>query len=125
MKIIITISKVQQSDLELMKAALNNYASTLQMLQEVMPQPKSFMKDLSITVEIWYDFNIKTAARNPAAHSQLKLSIHKALILMDALNELISQSSTNHYERSRCSRFVFAIDEQLPTNTQLATKLKP
>lgn len=124
MRNIITIPNVKQCDFELMKAALNNYSSTLQMLQEVMPQPKNFMKDLSITVETWYDFNVKTAARNPAEKAQLKLSLHKALVLMDSLNEIISQSSTNTYERSRCRNFVMCIDEQLPTTTQLLTNLK-
>ncbi len=120
---IITITKVTQSDLEIMKAALNNHASSLQMLQEIMPEPKRFKIDLSITVELWYDFNVKTASQNPAENSRLKLPIHKAIILVDALYEMRKQATTSDYERSRCNRFTMAIDEQVPTTTQLLTKL--
>lgn len=123
MRNIITLTKIKQSDFELMKVALNNYSGTLQMLQEVMPDPKAFMKDLSITVELWYDFNVRTASQNPAENARLKLSLHKALILIDALHEMKSQSSTSDYERNRCNRFAMAIDEQVPTPTQLLTKL--
>ncbi len=123
MRAIITISKVKQQDFILMKNALNNYAATLQMLQEIMPDPKRFMLDLSITVEIWYDFNLKTAGQNPPEDSKLKLAIHKAMILMDALNEFKNQATSNDYEKSRCRRFLMTIDEQLPTPTQLLTKI--
>ncbi|MFV8280545.1 hypothetical protein ACNKXS_03320 [Christiangramia marina] len=123
MRSIITCKKLKQSDFELMKAALNNYASSLQLLQEVMPKPKEFMKDLSITVELWYDINMRTAQQNPPENSKLNLSIHKAMILLDALYEMRSQKSTQDYERNRCNRFIMAIDEQMLTTTQLLTKL--
>jgi len=123
MRIIIELKKVQRDDLEIMKNALNNYAGSLQLLQEVMPDPKRFALDLSITVELWYDLNIKTASRRLAEYTKLNLSVHKAMILIDALNELRTQKSTTDYERSRCNRFTMALDEQLPTTTQLLTKL--
>ena len=116
---IIQLKEMKPDDFHLLKAVLNDYAGSQKTLAVVMPDTHSFMKDFSITVELWYEFNKKTALQNPPAKSNLKLSLHKGLILLEALRDFMRQRSSMDYERSRCNRFAMAIDEQLPTKTQL------
>ncbi|MDT0643710.1 hypothetical protein RM553_12780 [Zunongwangia sp. F363] len=117
--IIIEVKAVKPADFHLLKDVLNNYVSVQKTLSEIMTNPRRYMKDLSIATELWYDFNTKTARQSIPAKSNLKLSLHKALILLDALNEFRRQASTIDGEISRCNRFATAIDEQIPTATQL------
>ena len=112
------LDKVLQKDLQLFKCAINHYSGTLQFLLETSENRK-YAKDLSITVELWYELNKKTVQQHPAEKSKVKLSLHKAYVLLDALKNY-SCSNISDYERSRCNRYYMAIDQQLPTSTQLA-----
>ena len=113
----VILTKVQQQDLVLFKNALNHFAGTMNFLHETMDNRK-YMKDLSIAVELWYDFNTKTAGQDPAVNSRLKLPLHQALVLIDAL-QVHTGECENQYEKNRCNRYIMAIDQQLPTKTQL------
>lgn len=114
----IQLNKLAQKDFELFKIVLHHYAQSLQFLYETMDKRK-YAKDLSICVELWHEFNRKTTVRHPAQQATLKLSLHKAYVLLDAFYEY-QVDSHNDYEKSRCNSFYMAIDQQLPTHTQLA-----
>lgn len=114
----IQVKGVDQQDLELFKKALNYHAGTLQFLLETM-QKLEHAKDFSIAVELWYEMHKKTAVQHPAESPKVKLSLHKAYVLLDALKEYKTSGITD-YDRSRCNRFYMVIDEQVPTFTQLS-----
>lgn len=118
MTVIIELKKVEQKDFQLFLNALNHYAGTMQFLHETMENRK-FAIEMSIAVETWYEFNKKTVGQFPPNQSRLKLSLHKSYILCSALREF-ARESKNDLEKSRCNRFSAAIDQQLPTRTQLA-----
>lgn len=120
MNLIIQLKKVLQKDLNLFKTALNQHSRTMQALNETK-QDRKYAKDMSIAVETWYEFEKKTVGQFPAKESNFKISLHKSYVLCDALFEY-SRETNNEYEKSRCRRFIMAIDEQLPTVTQLAIK---
>jgi hypothetical protein len=117
--IIIELKNVKAQDFNLLKDVLNNYASVQKTLSTIMSDPKNYMKDLSIAVEMWYEYNTKTARQSIPEKSNIKLSLHKALVLLDALQEFKKQATSIDGEISRCYRFATAIDEQIPTQTQL------
>ncbi|MDT0689356.1 hypothetical protein RM549_06135 [Salegentibacter sp. F188] len=119
MNAIIEVKQVKAQDFQLLKDVLNNYVSMQKTLSTIMSNPRNYMKDLSIAVEMWYEFNKKTAGQTVPENSTLKLSLHRALVLLDALLEFRKQASTIDGEISRCIRFATAIDEQIPTATQL------
>lgn len=116
---IIEIKEVKPNDFILLMNVLNNHVATQKTLSTIMENPAQYMKDLSISVEMWYEYNTKTARQSIPEKSTLKLPLHKAIVLMEALREFTKQSSTVDYEISRCNRFATAIDEQLPTATLL------
>lgn len=118
MIIIIELKKVEQPDLNLFKNVLNHYTEIMQMLHETLQDIK-YSKDMSIAVEGWYEFNKKTTSQFPPKESLVKMSLHKAYVLHNALREY-AKNCDNAYEKSKCNRFVMAIDQQLPTATQLA-----
>ena len=118
MTVIIELKKVEQQDLNLLKNVLNDYTKIIQMLGETFQDIK-YSKDMSIAIETWYDLNRKTTAQFPPKETLLKLSLHKAYVLQNALQEY-AKNCDNSYEKSKCNRFVMAIDQQLPTDTQLA-----
>ncbi len=120
MNLIIQLKKLQQKDLNLFKIVLDHHSTTMQFLNETLPDRK-YAKDMSIAVETWYEFEKKTVGQFPVKESNLKISLHKAYVLCDALFEY-SREINNEYEESRCRRFIMAIDEQLPTAAQLAIK---
>lgn len=120
MNLIIQLKKVQQKDLNLFKKVLNHHSGTMQFLNETI-QDRKYAKDMSIAIETWYEFEKKTVGQFPAKESIIKISLHKAYVLCDALFEY-SRKTKNEYEKSRCRTFLIAIDEQLPTATQLAIK---
>ncbi len=120
MTVIIELKKVEQPDLNLFKNVLNDYTEILQMLGETLQDIK-YSKDMSIAIEAWYEFNKKTTAQFPPKETLIKLSLHKAYVLNDALQEY-AKNCDNSYEKSKCNRFVMAIDQQFPTATQLAIK---
>ena len=114
----IKVKGVSQKDLDLFKNALNHYAGTLQFLLETL-RKLEHAKDFSIAVELWYEMHKKTAVQHPAESPKVKLSLHKAYVLLDALKEYKTSGITD-YDMSRCNRFYMDIDQQLPTYTQLA-----
>ena len=116
--IIIELKKVTQEDLHLFQNALNHYATTLQFLTETL-RDRKYPMELSICVEIWFDFNRKTSVQTPPKSPVVKLSLHKAYVLLDALQDYL-RDLDNGFQKSRCNRYYMAIDEQLPTYTQLA-----
>ena len=118
MRAITEIKKVEQKDLQLFLNALNHYAGTMQFLMETMDNSK-FAIEMSIAVEMWYEFKKKTIGQFPPKYSLLKLSVHKSYILCSALREY-ARVSRNDLEKSRSNRFSMVIDQQLPTRTQLA-----
>jgi cytochrome oxidase Cu insertion factor (SCO1/SenC/PrrC family) len=120
MNLIIQLKKVQQKDLNLFKIVLDHHSTTMQFLNETLPDRK-YAKDMSIAVETWYEFNQKTSVQFPKIQSNIKLSLHKTYILIDALNEY-SRETDNEYEKNQCLKYMFVLDEQLPTATQLAIK---
>lgn len=120
MNLIIQLKKVLQKDLNLFQIALNHHSGTMQFLNETM-QERKYAKDMSIAVETWYEIEKKTVGQFPAKESKIKISLHKAYVLCDALFEY-SRETNNEYEKSRCRRFIMSIDEQLPTAAQLALK---
>lgn len=111
------LEKVPQKDLELFKNAINHYSGTMQFLLETLEDLK-YAKDLSIAVELWYEINKKTVQQHPAEKSKVKLSLHKAYVLLDALKNY-NCNGLSDYEKSRCNRYYMVIDQQLPTTTQL------
>ena len=115
------LEKVPQKDLELFKAAINFHSNTLQFLLETS-EDKKHARDISIAVELWYEINKKTVQQHPSEKCKLKLSLHKAYILLDALKSY-SCSGVDVYEKTRCNRYYMAIDEQTPTFTQLAVQI--
>ena len=114
----IKLTQVPGNDVALLKNALNHHVGTLQFLLETMEE-KVYAKDLSIAVELWYELNKRTAVQHPVQASRIKLSIHKAFILLDAIKEY-NRNGSNDYDKARCNRYYLAIDKQLPTYTQLA-----
>ena len=122
MTIQIKLEKVPQRDLELFKNALASFTVTCQMILEISHNHNS-AKDLSIATELWYYINKKTVQQHPPEKSKVELALHKAYVLLEALKGF-SCEGIDTYDRSRCSRYYMAIDEQLPTSTQLAIQLK-
>ena len=114
----IKLTKKKQEDLQLFQDVLHHFSGTRQTLIEATGK-KEYAIDMSIAIELWYEINKKTLARHPAKESNLKLSLHKAYIMLDALQEYAKEYYSD-YEQSCCNRFYMEIDEQLPTNTQLA-----
>lgn len=118
MRLITEIKKVEQRDFQLFLCALNHYAGTMQFLLETMENRK-YAIEMSIAIEIWYEFQKKTISQSPPKHSNVKLSLHKSYVFRDALREY-SRETLHDWEKSRCNRFSTVIDQQLPTFTQLA-----
>lgn len=117
MTILIEIKKMEQKDLQLFLRAINHYAGTMQFLHETL-EKKRYAMEMSIAVETWYEIQKKTLGQTPAVNTNLKLSLHKSYVIMEALREY-SRDTDNGYDKSRCNRFSMVIDEQLPTRTQL------
>lgn len=120
MIIIIELKKVTQEDIKLFLEALNHYTRHMQFMHEALLDVK-YAKDMSIAVETWYELNKKTVGQFPAQSSNIKFSLHKAYVMRDALICFIDDRK-NDYKKNRCNRYLFAIDEQLPTATQLSIK---
>lgn len=120
MTIIIEIKKMEQKDLQLFLRAINQYAGTMQFLHDTMDK-KSYAMEMSIAVEAWYEIQKKTLGQTPAVNTNLKLSLHKSYVILEALREYY-RDTDNGYDKSRCTRFSMVIDEQLPTRTQLQIK---
>ena len=115
---LIEIKKASQDDLRLFKNALNDHASFLQTMIEMdgHRNTETFQIKLSITVELFYDLHKKTEKQIPSKKPGLKLPLHKAIVLKDALRDLLSQKSTVPLDRSRATKYYQAIDQELPTN---------
>lgn len=114
----IKLKKLLQEDLELFKAALQKHSNALQWLLE-STENKVYAKDFSIAVELWHEINKRTVGQHPAEKAKLNLSLHKGYVLLDALKSY-SCENISILERSRCNRFYLAMDQELPTFTQLA-----
>lgn len=120
MTIIIELRKVTQEDIKIFLETLNYYATHMQFMHEALLDVK-YAKDMSIAVETWYEFNKKTVGQFPKQTCSFKLSLHKAYVMRDALISYMKETKDD-YQRNRCNRYLFAIDEQLPTATQLSLK---
>ena len=112
------LEKVPQQDLELFKKAIHSQSETLRFLID-STRDRKYAIDLSICVELWYEINKKTVQQHPSEKCKVKLSLHKAYALSDALRNY-SCNGISDYDRSRCNRYHMAVDQQLPTATQLA-----
>ena len=123
MTIQITLKKIDQEDLELLKNALSHYTGTLQFFTETGNYEESYIKDLSVAVELWHELNKRTIKQFPAEKSTIKLAAHKAFVLRDAVQNF--RHGNAPYEKSRCNRFYLAIDEQLPTPKQVISNFNP
>lgn len=121
MRILIELKKVEQQDLHLFLSALLHHSNMLQILNEATKN-RSHSLNMSIAAELWYELSKKTTGQFPVEFSLLKLSLHKSYILMDALRDYFSETSSD-LEKSRCNRYILAIDQQLPTPTQLSIQL--
>ncbi len=116
----IKISKVLQKDLILFKMALNNYVSIQHALIDMLPNnADNYKMRIGVAVELYYDFHSRTEKQKPANHSMIDLPLHKAIVLKEALQDQVSQKTTEIWERSRCNGYVTVIDQALPTALQI------